>query len=245
MKTQQSWITLTLVVAGIFIALLLIASVDTRTTESNGAGQSARSTKAATWNSPTPAVKPPGPYTYGARNLVGASPEQVGQFAVDYFVSANQVRSGTPQVLDTRPIKGDELPELDLGCPLESGVIEEPPLMLVVLRGDFDLNFAGSMTRNSPSGSSYVAAIFDVWSAQPTFITSSQDGTGFSKVLNNPALPVRGWGTTLVCPTPLPYPKVLHYGDTAPTIAPPTIPATPPAIPTLPPIPPPPVPTGD
>lgn len=216
-KTQQSVTTLLLVAIGMLVGLILVLSASQRPAkQSDVAGSGQRVAGTSGWNSPTPAVKPPGPYSSGIQNLVGASPEQVGQFAVDYFQAAGYVRSGVLQVLHTRSIKPEQMPQLDLGCPLEFAAIEEPPLVLVVLRGDVNLRVPGNMRRDTPPGISYVAAIFDIWSAQPTFLTSSQDGAGFAKVLNDSSLPIRGWGTALVCPTPLPFTKTVHYGEALP-----------------------------
>ncbi len=77
-------------------------------------------------------------FHYGAKDLNGASPEQVGQFALEYVQHHLQVR-GTPQVVLVRRIKPDDLPKLGLGCPLTMASIEEPPLTLVILKGNFDV----------------------------------------------------------------------------------------------------------
>jgi len=175
-------------------------------------------------------------FHYGAKNLNGASPEQVGQFAIEYAQHHVKVRD-TPQVVLARRIKPGDLPKLGLGCPLTMASIEEPPLMLVILKGNFDV----SRVR---SGSSviginevpYISYVFDHWSAAHMLFQTSVTGGRFRIALNDSTLPIDESSGPMVCPTEIPTKKTLHYGDIAPTVVPPDEPEASP-IPTTPPLP--------
>ncbi len=108
--------------------------------------------------------------------------------------------------------------QLGWGC-LNFASIEEPPLVLVILKGDIHPRVPGSIVGNNDEfGVNYVALVFDLWSdvAVPSSIITSSDGSGFRKALNDPNLPPTSNGDApVVCPTA--PPKTLHYGDVAPT----------------------------
>ncbi|PZS00588.1 MAG: hypothetical protein DLM69_06295 [Candidatus Chloroheliales bacterium] len=159
--------------------------------------------------------------------LVNASPEEIGQLAVKFARNHGTIRSGEPQVLLTRPVTLHELTALGLGeHDVES--IEEPPLMLVILKGDFSPfpkpgageGFPSGQGTTQPDASriAYVAYVYDLWRGIPMIIQESKDGGIFKKVLNDPTLPDvpplsslndaknRMWQPN--------GPKVMHYGDT-------------------------------
>ncbi len=161
-----------------------------------------------------------GTYGYGATDLVGASPEQVGEFAQQYVEAQHGTTKSKSQVLLARPIEGDELPALELGCPLSFAAIETPPLMLVILKGEFKLNTPG--VAGTRTEANYLAYIFDLWSARPVYLRASKTGGHFRKALNDTTLPLETQGIALACPTEVPYPKTLHYGDSVPGLTPPT-----------------------
>lgn len=178
-------------------------------------------------------ANPPNPYRYGSNNLIDASPGEVAQFALDFVQATHQVRSGKPQVLLSRAVTGEDIMMLGLGCMPDSATIEEPPLVLVILKGDFSPNMPGGGLESA----TYMAFAFDVWAAKPMSTWASRTGVGFRTALNDPTLPEGSAGLPNVCPTPA-APATLHYGDTAPA---PTAPKGPELVgistPTVPPLP--------
>ncbi len=68
--------------------------------------------------------------------LTNASEEEVGQHALAQVQEDFVVRGGAPRVLLARRVTRDDLPALDLPH-IPKVVIEEPPLMLVIIKGDF------------------------------------------------------------------------------------------------------------
>lgn len=182
-----------------------------------------------------PAINPAittGPYRFGfgVRNLIGATPEDVGRYAQEYAQARRMIRTGTPDVLISRPVTRQEYTALGLGCLPDFAAVEQPPLMLVILKGDIDLNWMpGPVGNIAEDGrkNNYAAYIFDVWSAQLVSFQGSYTGGLFSKVLNikDSTAPQENWNP-VACPTQIPTSqKKLHYGDTAPGFtSPPTLP---------------------
>ena len=167
-------------------------------------------------------------YHYGTKTLVGATPDQIGQYAIEY-AQHHLDTTGKMQVMLSRPVTDEEWPALGLGCPPSKTTIEVPPQTLVILKGDFDVNRAMSGVGGGfPWHFKYIAYIFDQWSAQHISFIFSLNGGRFKLALNDPTLPSDNPdGDKLagrsICPTPLPYPRVLHYGEVAPPLdAPPT-----------------------
>lgn len=166
-------------------------------------------------------------YNYGARNLIGATPQEISRFAQQYAEHNLKLRGGTAQVLLNRSVKRQDLATLGIGCLPSSSTIEDPPLVLVILKGEFDF---GSMPGSQVAGGApytYIAYVFDTWSAQPTFLLGSRNGAQFRTALNDPTLPEGGSDGPLVCPTEAPQTPILHYGDVPPTPSMPTLPQTP------------------
>ncbi len=160
-------------------------------------------------------------------SLVGASPDEVGKVAINDVLEQNMVRSGTPQVILARHIDAAEVEGLGIGC-YNSHVIETPPLMLVVVKGDFDVSNQPGMSMAGPNPVlyvSYIAFVFDLWAGQPTLTMFSPDGRGLQKALNDPTLPsVTSSGTPtpqpLICPSPnVGQAALQYYGDTVSGIA--------------------------
>ncbi len=166
-------------------------------------------------------------YGYGTRNLIGASPQEVGEFAQEYVSAQHHVRSGTPQILLTRSIKRADISALGLGCVGSSPTIEEPPLMLVILKGDFDFsNMLGAqVAREANSGSGYVAYAFDLWAAEPMYQKFSRNGAYFRLALNDPTLSGTSLTAPIKCPTEEASPNTLHYGAVAATPSQPPLPS--------------------
>jgi hypothetical protein len=162
-------------------------------------------------------------YAYGTRNLSGASPEQVGQFAVEYATAQGNIRSGQPQVLLVKSVTRDEVAPLGLGCLPDFNSNNDPPLTLVIMKGSFKLGGGGGTSR--PFFASYLAYVFDVWSAEPVVTLGSGNGAQFRKILNDPNLP-SDTDSPISCPTRSPRAKDVPYGVTAPTRLPESVPTT-------------------
>lgn len=201
-----------LLLAGLLAVLFLTTGV-----QSNTDGG-----RAAAFAAPTPAVNPNQGYHYGVRNLIGATPAQVGEFALEYARQRAVIYSGTPQVLLSRPVTSDELAALGLSC-LYFGTIEKPPLIMVILKGDFGRLDFGSTTATPRF--KYVVYAFDVWAAEATLTVGTPNGGLLRKALNDPTLPDDASNQIdaqpRVCPTEPPTTR--HYGEVAPTAVLPTI----------------------
>jgi hypothetical protein len=179
-----------------------------------------------------------GQFGYGTRNLVGATPEEIGRFAQQYAEHNLKISGDTPQVLLARAIKRPDLAVLGIACLPSSSTIEDPPLTLVILKGQFDFS---AMPGSAPQAQSvvgtnsvykYIAYVFDMWSAEPTFLLGSVDGGQFHMALDDSSLPITGSSVPLVCPTEAPHTVTLHYGDSPPTPSLPPLPPTPYTSPT-------------
>jgi hypothetical protein len=156
-------------------------------------------------------------FHYGVRDLNGAAPEEVGQFALEYVQHHLKV-SGRPEVALAKAIKPNDLPALGLGCPIEFGTIEQPPLTLVILKGKFDISRV--MRGQVGNDYLYVAYVFDHWSARHTLFQWSRTGSSFRTALNDPSLPLDKSSVAMACPTEIAGKKDLHYGDILPTVLP-------------------------
>jgi hypothetical protein len=130
---------------------------------------------------------------YISRNLTGAPPEEIASEAIRRTYSLYDVRGSAPEVVYLRRVTASELPRLGLGIrPNFYG--EEPPLMFVLVRGDFDM--ASSRTRApAPVGNSsisqahYVAFVYNLRTGNPIMVIPDSDGARFGAILNNPDLP--------------------------------------------------------
>jgi len=164
-----------------------------------------------------------GTRSFSARPLTTASPIEVGQVALNYVKGDFPIRSGTPTVVLAQPVKRQDLPAMGLGS-IDSVIVEEPPLMLVILKGDF-----GAGEHLGPGGSSqtsqryqYIGYVYNLWAGVPTLTLASPDGGIFRTALRDTTLPI--------VPTRIPAPPHatpitrLHYGDVAPTAVPAALP---------------------
>jgi hypothetical protein len=128
--------------------------------------------------------------TYQPRSLVGASSKDVAQQAINYTCAFFYVY-GSTEVRQVRTVTDADLPSFGLPEIGFSG--EEPPLMLVILQGDFDVrNMPG--TRNIDPAKwharvEYIAYVFDLRDGGPTLIKPSWRGSELQKLLNDPTLP--------------------------------------------------------
>ncbi len=89
---------------------------------------------------PAPAFNPATATTDGGWShpdvLTNASEEEVRRHALAKVQQDFVVRGGAPRVVLTRRVTRDDLPALDLPR-IPRATIEEPPLMLVIIKGDF------------------------------------------------------------------------------------------------------------
>lgn len=158
------------------------------------------------------------------RDLVNVSAQEVGEYA-KLFASQHLKAKGDQEVRLVRNVTREEVTELGLGCIPDFSSIEHPPLILVILKGEFDFSNAlpgasskAPETDHNPGKKSYVAYIFDAWAAFPAAMYESQDGSRLKKALKDPTLPDPVHGSeSIVCPTPVPASqKKWHYGEEVP-----------------------------
>jgi hypothetical protein len=117
------------------------------------------------------------------RPLIGASDQEIGQYAIEMTRAVYRIVSGTPDVRLVRRVTTADLDSLGFGrAQVACG---EPPLMLVVLRGDIDV---GGAFRGL-SRIDYLAYVFDLRSGTAPRIRYSVDGRGLGRALNDPTLP--------------------------------------------------------
>jgi len=160
---------------------------------------------------------------FKAHPLAGSSPEELGHVALQYTQGMYPSLSGTSQVVLVRPVTTKEVGTLGLGY-LDFASIETPPLMLVIIKGDFDTsNTLASIYPSTKSKwrSQYIGYVFDMWAGVPSLTITSPQGGAFRKVLNDPTLPAKppGDNPASVPPPMPPEHKTLHYGAVAPGVA--------------------------
>lgn len=151
-------------------------------------------------------------------SLLGSTPNDVASYAIEYARGHRDVTKGAPTALLSRPVTRGQITALGLGCLGEFAAIEEPPLNLVILKGDFV--FSTSASQRYTLNSKYLAYVFDAWSGEVVYRLASMDGSHFRVALNDPSLPVTKAALPASCPTQIPASmKSLHYGEEAPPIA--------------------------
>jgi hypothetical protein len=169
------------------------------------------------------------------RTLVGASPKAIGERGV--LIARSRFRtSGNPVVLLSHPLTSSaDLPPLGIDPP--SFVCAEPPLALVILRGNFDINGAFPGGRLAQTADRYplthfVAFVMDLRAGLPAVMEFGVTGGKFRRALNDPTLPeepkadvntIRQVGEVpAVAVTPFPTTvATCAYGSIVPTAAPP------------------------
>ena len=176
---------------------------------------------------------------FNKRPLTAASPEEVGQVAIDYTRTRFNILSKEPQVVVARPVTTDDL--LALGLPTDDYDPQDFPQMLVVLKGDFDVSNLFIGGKNSPDTwhkrVNYIAYVFDLRAGAPMLTQTSAKGGILRKLLNDPTLPndpianpqgldeLRRRNLLQVVPVPAePQDPKLPYGSVAPPV--PRIPIT-------------------
>jgi hypothetical protein len=156
--------------------------------------------------------RPPASCTSCNTHLLNMTLDQLGDYAVDSLKTSGSLAGASPEVLLTRMITREDYPAVGLGCPPDPSSIEQPPLALVILKGN--LRYNGPGMQSTFSESHYAVIVLDLWAGAMTSQSFSVDGRGLAQILNDPTLPT----TELYhCPPPLSTP-MLNYGDTAPPI---------------------------
>lgn len=161
---------------------------------------------------PIPPVRTDGtPIPLGPNNLLGKSEAEIAAYAQTYVQNDARIVSGTPQVLLVHAITADQGPALGIGCIPNHVTIEDPPLVLAIVKGDFELHLPGGR----PTDVQYIGYVFDVWAGGATVTRGSKNGGIFRAALNDPSLPPEYAGPPQTCPTPDPDSR-WHYGAPAP-----------------------------
>ena len=157
---------------------------------------------------------------YVPRPLTTASPADIAQVALQTVNEEFSVRSGTPQIALSRSVTNDDLVAFGLRR-VDFSSIEQPPLALVIIKGDFvNSNLPGTGVL---SDYRYVGYVFDLWAGVPALTLASPDGGEFRLALNDPSLPKVPPQISPATPLGL---KTRHYGAAAPTVILPSPPAT-------------------
>lgn len=127
------------------------------------------------------------------RPLTSASETEIKQAAVNYTLAYScqyKILSGIPEAIFARPIKAAEIPATGFGEFDFMG--KEPPMMLVVVKGNFDISgsgFLGFQTSNPPRSTKYTAYIFDLQAGTPIFSATGLTGKYFRNALNDSTVP--------------------------------------------------------
>lgn len=167
---------------------------------------------------------------FKAHSLVAASLEEIRHVAQTYTCARFTILSGVPQIVAMRHVTASDLPTLGLSLIGFAG--DEPPLLLVILKGDFDISaLRGGLLRAGARQVNdhveYIAYVFDRRAGVPTLIQTSKHGGIFRTVLHDPTLPADSpnqstpAGPALPPLRELPHQK-LPYGTSAPAAAIPT-----------------------
>lgn len=125
----------------------------------------------------------------GTHSLVNASMKDVTEAALKHTQARFQVLSEQITVPLARPVIKEDLPrsglpEIDFGG-------EYPPLALVVLKGEFDVqNLRRGAASDTPWNVKFIAYVFDLKAGVPTLTLVSHDGSIFRDLLNDPSLPL-------------------------------------------------------
>ncbi len=153
------------------------------------------------------------PIPLTSSNLLGKSLAEIDQITLRTAQLEQKVGSGSPQVLLTRPVKPADLPALGLVCMPSGYTYEEPPYVLVILRGDFQLAL---MT--GPADRALFGVRLGSLGGDACPYRMVVGWANFRIALNDPSLPQRSSPMTISCPA---YTGAkLHYGDTPPTCPP-------------------------
>jgi hypothetical protein len=149
----------------------------------------------------------------GAHPLTDASADEIEQAALAYTRTHYQVLHEPITTLVSRSVIKEYLPLWEL--PAIDFAAQEPPLWLVLQKGDFDVSGLKQRAPNNLANrATYITYVFDLKAGVPTLILTSAEGDLFRSLLRDPALPEK---MGVVINTPV---NKLPYGSIAPTIVP-------------------------
>jgi hypothetical protein len=158
--------------------------------------------------------------------LAGKSPQEIAEYAVEHFVPSFLYSTGTPEIILASEVTREELPQIGLGCLPDNGSSEEPPYVLVILRGDFGgVNMPKAVPPPPDAHYLYAAMVIDVWAPGPTVLITSATGGEFRTALNDPSLPKMDNPFPVNCPPRTP--GHLPHGAVLPGVVFPTSPPEP------------------
>ena len=231
MKKQVNFPLVALISVSLVVVIMLVLSI---LSNAGGAGKSlnsaGKSASVPTAGSNDALYKPvkerrPASDKRKGRDLVEASSEDIAGYA-KLFASQQLKAKGDQEVRLVRNVTREQVAELGFGCLPDFSSIEQPPLILVILKGEYDFSSAmpgGGPGRSEPllppGHKSYVAYVFDAWAAFPVLMGSTIDGSNVKKALNDPTLPDPPYvsSSPFVCPTQVPASqKKYHYGEEVP-----------------------------
>lgn len=148
-------------------------------------------------------------------DLEHAAPEIIGELAKNHAQTFLRAQ-GTTSVLLSRPITREQVANLGLGCLVEFASIEEPPLALVILKGDFTFEKMPGGRTSQGIRFPYVVYVIDLWSGGPVRLMNSLSGGLVRKALNDPSLPFDEESTSQILECPPRRPGVVPYGAEVP-----------------------------
>lgn len=148
-------------------------------------------------------------------DLVHASPERIAELAKDHAQTRLRAQGAT-SILLSRPITREQVANLGLGCLADFASIEEPPLALVILKGDFTFEKMPGGRTSQGIRFPYVVYVIDLWSGIPVRLMNSISGGLVRKALNNPSLPFDEESTSQPLECPPRRPGSVPYGAELP-----------------------------
>jgi len=153
-------------------------------------------------------------YAYKS-NMLALSPQQVAQAAQSRATVHLYPPTTSTQVVYAQAITPEQMPNMGLPC-RSYATIETPPLVLVVLKGDFNTSGLKGH-RGSPERVQYLAYLYDIWAGVPTMTFTSSGGGTFRKLLNDPTIaedyPNQFAEQDQQLPCPTKAPGYTHYGN--------------------------------
>jgi hypothetical protein len=125
---------------------------------------------------------------FQAQPLTGKSADDIAKYALAFTASNVRIVSGAPTAPLVRTVTGSELPSLGLAHPFFR--CGEPPLVFVLVRGDFDATGAGpGLTGSFRSRVDHIGYVFDVLNGRP--VVEAFGGLDLRGLLHDPSLPGR------------------------------------------------------
>lgn len=172
---------------------------------------------------PLSLVEPPATCGYCEDNLIGKTAEEIGQYTAN--LAEREMDARGPVNALVRSIVWNDAPGLGLGCLADTLSMEDPPMVLVILKGDLNPGakvLGGNDVPADKRRMSTVIVVMDLWVGHWNTIRGDRSGEKSRNILDY----VAG-----LKPLPDPQatcsprvPKTLHYGDELLGIILPTIP---------------------